>query len=160
MRPWAGVLILSALMGPACNRQPDTLRSDLQRSIARVGQVHSLAVEEARVMRARSPGNGGGSDPESRIIFLPFRADIRLVADMNNYVQHAREGRRQPEYLRWVNGQSRTEDGKELLVHSSLVENLSSEVWYDRKVGEIVSIAGEMRYREEKGSFTFLGVFE
>jgi len=147
-------ILVAALFAAGCGYSPDNEEADLQKSLSLVGQVAFVETGEARSVKERI------GSAEREIVFVPFRASIRLATDMRNNVQNAREGRYQREYVGWVMQSSTSEQGRRLLEHTALLENLSTEKWYEKKAGEVVPIAGELRYRKEKGGLIFLGVFE
>lgn len=148
------LIFLVAVIVAGCSEGLDSAEADLQKSLSLVGQVTSIETGELRSVKERTDA------VERELVFVPFRASIRLTSDMRNNVQNAREGRYQREYVGWVIQSSTSEQGRRLLEHTALLENLSSERWYEKQAGESVPIAGELRYRKEKGSHVFLGVFE
>lgn len=147
-------VFLAVLIVAGCDTGPDNVEADLQKSLSLVGQVASIETGKVRSVKERIDAL------EREMIFVPFRASVRLTADMRNNVQNAREGRYQREYVGWVIQSSTSEQGRRQLEHTALLENLSSERWYEKRAGESVPIAGELRYRKEKGELIFLGVFE
>lgn len=147
-------IFLAAVIVAGCSEGLDNAEADLQKSLSLVGQVTSVETGEVRSVKERTDA------AERELVFVPFRASIRLTSDMRNNVQNAREGRYQREYVGWVVERSTSEQGRQLLEHTALLENLSSERWYEKKAGDSVSISGELRYGKEKGELIFLGVFE
>lgn len=153
LSPVNAAVVLGAVLACSCVREPrsDTVRKDLENNLSLVGTVDRLSTGKATLER----GSGG-----TELLYLPFQASVRIHHDMRNYVQYAREGRYHREYVGWVLENSRERRGAELVRHTSLLENLSAEEWYEKKANELVSISGHMRYRIQNGNRAFLGVFE
>ncbi|BDA78647.1 hypothetical protein LPTSP3_g15770 [Leptospira kobayashii] len=130
-------------------------RNDLEKGISRFANLEEFKLLSRETAYQKTSGG------TAEFLFLLFSAKAKLKEDVRNYVHHAQEGRYHREYVGWVFQNSKSSETTTRLLHFSLLANLSSERWYDRKIGDDVSLRGVLRYKkDEKGKWNFLGAFD
>ncbi len=129
-------------------------KSDLEKGLSLYGSVEDLHSQKPIFVSSINPEGKG------ELLYVPFTAKVKLKQDIRNYVHHAQEGRYHREYVGWVMQNSANKIGAEKLFHFSLLANLSSERWYDGKMGEIIPLRGVLRYKKESGQWISLGAFD
>ncbi|TGN08511.1 hypothetical protein [Leptospira ilyithenensis] len=130
-------------------------RKDLENGISQFANLEEFKVINRETAYQKS------FDGTAEFLFILFSAKAKLKEDVRNYVHHAQEGRYHREYVGWVFQNSKSSETTTRLFHFSLLANLSSERWYDRKTGEAVNLRGVLRYEKDKtGKWKFLGAFD